>query len=429
MQAIWPTEKNTKRTAMKNALVLENIRISLDSIKSHLLRTILTIMIIAFGIMALVGILTATDSIKYYLTQNFTMMGSNTFTIRNRSMNIHIGGQQNKQKRYEPITFSQAMEFKSRYTFPAHTAVFTFATGTATLKYDLNKTNPNVRVIGTDESYLITSGDEIEKGRTFTPHEVFSGSSVVVIGAELVSNLFKKKEDPLNKVISIGPGKYKVIGVLKSKGSSMGFSGDRSCFIPLNNVRTSFPRPNMSFNINVMAQRPELVDAAVGEATAELRNIRKVPIGINDTFEITKSDNVAKMLIENIKYVSMAATLIGIITLLGAAIGLMNIMLVSVTERTREIGIRKAIGATKQIIRNQFLVEAVVIGQIGGLLGIFLGILVGNVMSLAIGSAFIVPWVWIVMGVFLCLGVALLSGIIPARKAANLDPIESLRYE
>ncbi|MEI7981477.1 MAG: FtsX-like permease family protein, partial [Bacteroidota bacterium] len=221
----------------------------------------------------------------------------------------------------------------------------------------------------------------------------------------------------------------RVIGVLKSKGSSMGFSGDRSCFIPLNNVRTSFPRDNMSFNINVMAKRTDLVDAAVGEATSILRNIRKVPVGIDDTFEITKSDNIAKMLIENIKYVTLAATLIGFITLLGAAIGLMNIMLVSVTERTREIGIRKAIGATKRVIRNQFLVESIVIAQLGGMFGIFLGILVGNIISLLIGSAFLVPWTWIVTGVVLCFIVALISGIIPARKAANLDPIESLRYE
>jgi putative ABC transport system permease protein len=414
---------------MKNTLVLENINISLVSIRSHLLRTILTILIISFGIMALVGILTATDSIKYYLTQNFSMMGSNTLTIRNRSMNIHMGGSDHKEKRYEPITYNQAQEFKDRFIFPAFTSVFARATGIATLKYEANKTNPNVGVMGTDENYLITSGDEVEFGRNFTPNEVNYGFSSVILGASLIKDLFKNKEDPLGKIISIGPGKFKIIGVLKSKGSSMGFSGDRTCFIPVTNVRTNFPRPNMSFNINVMAKRPELVDAATGEATALLRNIRKVPVGMEDTFEITKSDNIAKMLIENIKYVTMAATIIGFITLLGAAIGLMNIMLVSVTERTREIGIRKAIGATKRVIRNQFLVESIVIGQLGGLLGIVLGILVGNVISLLIGSAFIVPWVWIATGVVLCFAVALISGIIPARKAANLDPIESLRYE
>jgi putative ABC transport system permease protein len=414
---------------MKNTLVLENVNISLVSIRSHLLRTILTILIISFGIMALVGILTATDSIKYYLTQNFSMMGSNTLTIRNRSMNIHVGGGDRKEKRYEPITYNQAQEFKDRFEFQAYTSVFTRATGIATLKYEANKTNPNVGVIGADENYLITSGDEVEFGRNFTANEIYYGFSSVILGSSLVKDLFKNKEDPLGKIISIGPGKFKVIGVLKSKGSSMGFSGDRACFIPVSNVRVNFPRPNMSFNINVMAKRPELVDAATGEATAILRNIRKVPVGVEDTFEITKSDNIAKMLIENIKYVTMAATIIGFITLLGAAIGLMNIMLVSVTERTREIGIRKAIGATKRVIRNQFLVESIVIGQLGGLLGIVLGILVGNVMSLVIGSAFIVPWIWILSGVVLCFAVALISGIIPARKAANLDPIESLRYE
>ncbi len=414
---------------MKNTLVIENLKISIDSIRSHLLRTILTILIIAFGIMALVGILTATDSIKYYLTKNFTMMGSNTFTIRNRSLNVHIGGDRGTEVRYEPISYLQAKEFKDRFDFPSYTSIFTRASGIATLKYGSNKTNPNIRILGTDENFLITSGEEIEKGRNFTIQEVFYGARSTILGSAIVSTLFKNKEDPIGKVISIGPGKYRVVGVLKSKGSSMGFSGDQSCYIPLNNVRTDFPRPNMSFTINVMAIRQDLVDPAIGEATALLRNIRKVPVGLNDTFEITKSDNVAKLLIENIRYVTMAATLIGIITLLGAAIGLMNIMLVSVTERTREIGIRKAIGATKRVIRNQFLVEAIVIGQLGGLLGIFFGIMVGNIMSLVIGSAFIVPWVWIFTGVVLCFIVALVSGIMPARKAANLDPIESLRYE
>jgi putative ABC transport system permease protein len=414
---------------MKNTLVVENIRVSLASIRSHLLRTILTILIIAFGIMALVGILTATDSIKYSLTQNFTMMGSNTFTIRNRTLQIHIGGESNKQKLYEPITLNQALSFKENYTFPAYTSLSIFGTGIATLKFASNKTNPNIRVVGTDENYLMTSGDEIQNGRVFAPDEVNRGASVCILGSELVKTLFTNNEDPVGQIISIGPGKYRVVGTLKEKGQSMGFSGDRSCLITINNLRLYFSRPNMSVSINVIAKRQEQMDAAIGEATGLFRTIRQDPVGTENTFEITKSDEIAKMLIENIKYVTMAATIIGLITLMGAAIGLMNIMLVSVTERTREIGIRKAMGATKRLIRNQFLVESIVIGQLGGILGIILGILVGNIISLVIGSAFIVPWVWIVTGVVLCLFVALISGIIPARKAANLDPIESLRYE
>jgi len=414
---------------MKSTLVTENIRISLNSIRSHLLRTILTVLIIAFGIMALVGILTATESIKYYLTKNFTSMGANTFTIRNRTMNVHMGGERSRETWFEPITFAQAQLFKERFTFPAYTSVFTGATGSGTVKYGSNKTNPNTRVNGVDEEYLLTSGEEIASGRNFTHNEVFYGSMVAVVGPAIIKDIFKNHEDPIDKIISIGPGKYKIIGVLKEKGSSMGFSGDRSVMLPLNNVRVHFPRPNMSFTINVLVKNQTQMEMGIGEATSVLRNIRKVPVGLDNTFEISKSDDIAKMLIENIKYVTISATIIGLITLVGAAIGLMNIMLVSVTERTREIGIRKAIGATRMMVRNQFLVEAIVIGQLGGILGIVLGILVGNIISLVIGSTFIIPWMWIILGVIICFVVALISGIIPAQKAANLDPIESLRYE
>jgi len=413
---------------MTKFLIIENIKISLESIRSHMLRSILTVLIIAFGIMALVGILTAIDSIKYSLTDSFAMMGANTFTIRNREIIIRMGGGGNDAKRFRSISIDEANTFKEEFKIPASVSVYTYGTGSATLKYESEKTDPNVPVIGSDDGYLITSGLEIEKGRNFNINEVHFGNNVAIIGSEVAKRLFKSKVDPIDKIISIGPGKYKVIGVLKEKGSSIGAS-DRLALVPLTNVRQYFSRANMNYTINVMTSRAEDTEAAIGEATGLFRVIRKDKLGEVDTFGIAKSDLIADTLISMMSYVTMAATFIGLITLLGAAIGLMNIMLVSVTERTREIGVRKAMGATRITIRNQFFVEAIVIGQIGGLLGIALGILIGNVLSLSIGSAFIVPWLWILLGVVLCFIVAIISGIIPANKAAKLDPIDALRYE
>lgn len=408
----------------------ENIAISIKNIRANLLRTILTMLIIAFGIMAIVGILTAIDAAIYSMSDNFSSLGANSFTIERKNVETtgRRGGRQIRSG--DPISFRQAMAFKNQMEYSAAIAITQSSRSNATITHANEETNPNVGLTGVDENYLLIFGRDIQEGRYFSQVEINNGSQVAVIGHDIVRMLFNgEHSNAIGKNISIDGRRYRVSGTLASQGASLNQATDRLVIIPLINSRRFYGTDRTHYQITVQVPFDGSLEEAREEAIGVMRNIRGMRIGEENDFEVEFSENLVSTIQENTVTMRLGAIAIGFITLIGAAIGLMNIMLVSVTERTKEIGIIKALGATRKIIVGQFLIEAVTICQLGGIAGILLGILAGNVVTIFIGGSFIIPWAWILLGLVTCTLVGLVSGLYPAIKASRLDPIESLRYE
>ncbi|MET0299744.1 MAG: ABC transporter permease, partial [Flavitalea sp.] len=331
----------------------------------------------------------------------------------------------------KPITKENAEQFKQSFDYPATVSITIFGSRDAVVSVGSKKTNPTVYVNGTDENYVLHNGFDISAGRNLTPLDVQSGRNVCIVGSDIAKKFFgKNPTSAIEKVIKINNIPFRIVGTLAEKGNTMGRSLDNAVYTSYNNVRRFFnSNANASFSIQVKVNDLNLMDGAIGQATGVFRPIRKLTTTEDENFVVDKSDSFVEMLLSFLSGLTGAALVIGMITLIGAAIGLMNIMLVAVTERTKEIGLIKAIGGKERNIRIQFLSEAIVISLMGAVFGVVLGVVVGNSFALVLNTGFVLPVQWMIIGIVICFVVGLVAGLYPAYKASRMNPIEALRYE
>jgi len=404
---------------------LEFVRLAWDVIRSHKLRSALTLLGIVIGVFAIIVAVTAVQVMETKLVETVESFGATTFTI---SKEAEFGRSGATYRARPNLIYDDMVDYAHRARLPSAISPTMQVTGPVEGRYADLTTENVITKVGTNEFWLTTNGFDLAQGRNLIQLDVELARDVVVIGHDISERLFPNI-NPIGKPIIIGGNRYQVIGVMEAKGNTLGANVDLVALVPITNMIQSYSAAMRDIEIKVEARRLENIDEAMEEAIGILRVVRNVQPGEENNFDIRSSESFLDQITGVTGQVQVGGAVIGLITLLAAGVGVMNIMLVSVAERTREIGIRKAVGARRRDVLSQFLYEAIFLCQIGGITGILIGVLGGNVAGQFFDVSFVFPWGWAIGAVLGVTAIALTFGVYPAYKAARLDPIESLRHE
>jgi len=404
----------------------EIFRLALGSLAANKLRSGLTMLGISVGVLSVIGVMTCITALRSSIETGLNVLGANSFQI-SKFPAINFSDPWLRFRNRRDITYAQAERFKELMRGTAEVSL-TLRRGGRRVLYLDRRTNPNIRLVGADENHLNAFRYDIAAGRNLQPDDVALGRSVVILGHDIVDKLFVN-EDPLGKHVRIDGQSYTVIGVLAPKGTSFGDSQDLNAITPITQYLEVYGSAWRSIGMNVQAPDQASLDATEETAIGMMRLVRTLDPEEPNDFEVFSNESLIEAFNKVAGIVALGSLAISAIALLASGVGVMNIMLVSVTERTKEIGIRKSIGAKKRNILMQFLIEAVVLSLVGGLAGVILGVAGGNVVAQLLNASIVFPWGWAAAGLLVCSAIGIGFGFYPAWKAASLDPIEALRYE
>ncbi len=408
-------------------LLRETVIQALSSLAVNKLRSWLTIMGVAVGVFSIIAVMTALDAIDKSVESGLTSLGANTFQIQKNPATVFGGGHgRNVLANRKDITYKQAQLFKKNMGSKARTIGFMISSQANQAKYANQATNPDVIMQGADENFSLSNGYTIATGRNLSETDIRSARNAAILGGEVAAKLFPTGENPQNKFIKVNGEIYTVAGVFEKKGAAFGQSQDNFVLIPITRYLDHINEKS-SLSITIEALSRKEYQPTIDRAIGAMRLARGLTVKDANDFEIRTNES----LIDSFRDIKLAigtgAFIISFMALLTAGVGIMNIMLVSVTERTREIGIRKSIGAPRRTILRQFLFESFFLSLAGGVIGVLAGITAGNVVAWKFNLPPIFPWVWITVSMIVCSGIGMAFGLFPAWKAANLNPVEALR--